>query len=114
MSLGELQENMCLRGSVPLDRFVAPLCQESTADERRAVRQTRSKPLVLALKDWFELQLTRVSGKAEIAEHIRYALNHWDGLTRFLDVPARSPEPMPSRWALTRACSLVTRCGRDS
>jgi len=56
-----------------------------SADERRAVRQTRSKPLVLALKDWFEQQLTRVSGKATIAEHIRYALNHWDGLTRFLD-----------------------------
>jgi hypothetical protein len=55
------------------------------ADERRAVRQERSKPVVLALKAWFELQLTRVSGKATIAEHIRYALNHWDGLTRFLD-----------------------------
>ena len=56
-----------------------------SADERRVVRQERSKPLVLALKTWFELQLTRVSGKAKIAEHIRYALNHWDGLTRFLD-----------------------------
>src|ERR1700744_5372560 len=56
-----------------------------SAEERRAVRQTRSKPIVLALKAWFELQLTRVSGKATIAEHIRYALNHWDGLTRFLD-----------------------------
>jgi len=56
-----------------------------SADERRAVRQTRSKPLVLALRDWFELQLTRVSGKATIAGDIRYALNHWDGLTRFLD-----------------------------
>jgi transposase len=56
-----------------------------SADERRAVRQTRSKPFVLALKAWFAQQLTRVSGKATIAEHIRYALNHWDGLTRFLD-----------------------------
>jgi transposase len=56
-----------------------------SADERRAVRQTRSKPLVLELKVWFEQQLTRVSSKATIAEHIRYALNHWDGLTRFLD-----------------------------
>jgi hypothetical protein len=26
-----------------------------------------------------------VSAKATIAEDIRYALNHWDGLTRFLD-----------------------------
>src|SRR5215469_7726482 len=56
-----------------------------SADERRAVRQERSKPLVLALKAWFEQQLARVSAKATIAEHIRYALNHWDGLTRFLD-----------------------------
>ena len=56
-----------------------------SADERRAVRQERSKPLVLALKAWFEQQLVRVSAKATIAEHLRYALNHWDGLTRFLD-----------------------------
>jgi transposase len=55
------------------------------ADERRAVRHERSRPVVLALKTWFEQQLGRVSAKATIAEHIRYALNHWDGLTRFLD-----------------------------
>jgi transposase len=53
--------------------------------ERRAVRQERSKPLVSALGAWLEQQLARVSGKAKIAEHIRYALNHWDGLSRFLD-----------------------------
>ena len=56
-----------------------------SADERRAVRHERSRPVVLALKTWFEQQLGRVSAKATIAEHIRYALNHWDGLTRFLD-----------------------------
>jgi transposase len=56
-----------------------------SAEERRAARQQRSKPLVLALKVWFEQQLTRVSAKAKIAEHLNYALNHWDGLTRFLD-----------------------------
>jgi transposase len=49
------------------------------------VRQEKSKPLVLTLKAWFEWQLTRVSAKATIPEDIRYALNHWDGLTRFLD-----------------------------
>ena len=56
-----------------------------SAEERRAARQERSMPLVLALKAWFEQQLARVSAKAAVAEHIRYALNHWDGLTRFLD-----------------------------
>jgi hypothetical protein len=49
------------------------------------VRQERSKPLVAALKTWLEQQLTRVSSKATIAEDLRYGLNHWDGLTRFLD-----------------------------
>jgi transposase len=56
-----------------------------SAENRVAVRQTQSKPLVLALKTWFEQQLARVSAKATVAEHIRYGLNHWDGLTRFLD-----------------------------
>jgi transposase len=56
-----------------------------SADARRAVRQERSRPLVVALKAWLELQLSRVSGKALIADAIRYALHHWDGLTRFLD-----------------------------
>jgi len=40
---------------------------------------------VLALKNWLEQQLARVSAKATIAEDIRYTLHHWDGLTRFLD-----------------------------
>jgi transposase len=56
-----------------------------SADERRAVRQERSKPLVLELRMWLEQQLARVSGKSLIAGAIRYALNHWDGLTRVLD-----------------------------
>ena len=39
----------------------------------------------MALRAWFEHQLTLVSGKAPIADEIRYGLNHWDGLIRFLD-----------------------------
>ena len=56
-----------------------------SAAERRAVRQERSGPLVLEIKSWFEHQLTRLSGKSKTAEAIRYALHHWEGLTRFLD-----------------------------
>ena len=49
------------------------LCDEKmirgkSADERRAVRQEKSKPLVLALKTWLEQQLARVSTKSVIAE----------------------------------------------
>jgi hypothetical protein len=56
-----------------------------SADDRRAIRQERSKPLVLDLKSWFEHQLTCLSGKSETADAIRYALHHWVGLTRFLE-----------------------------
>jgi transposase len=56
-----------------------------SADERCRVRQVESKPLVVALKAWLEHQLARVSAKASIADEIRYGLNHWDGLVRFLD-----------------------------
>jgi transposase len=73
-----------------LERIAALYAIEKTirgrsADERRAVRQNKSKPLVMALRAWFEHQLTLVSGKAPIADEIRYGLNHWDGLIRFLD-----------------------------
>jgi transposase len=54
-------------------------------EARRAVRQTESRPLVEALKAWFEQQLGRVSGKSVIAQAFRYGLNHWDGLARFID-----------------------------
>jgi transposase len=76
--------------SEALERIAALYAVEKTirgrsAEERRAVRQGRSRPLVLALKAWLEHQLTRVSAKASIADEIRYGLNHWHGLTRFLD-----------------------------
>ena len=76
--------------SEALERIAALYAIETTirgasAKERRTMRQMRSKPLVAALKTWLERQLARVSAKASIAEEIRYGLNHWDGLTRFLD-----------------------------
>jgi transposase len=56
-----------------------------SADERRAQRQGRTKPLIESLKSWLERQLSRVSGRSTIAEDIRYGLRHWEGLVRFLD-----------------------------
>src|SRR5205814_9698250 len=62
--------------SEALERIAALYAIEKTvrgksASERHAVRQEKSKPLVLALKIWFEQQLMRVSGKSLIAEVIR-------------------------------------------
>ncbi|HEX6013553.1 MAG TPA: IS66 family transposase [Geminicoccaceae bacterium] len=56
-----------------------------TAEEQRAARQERSKPLVEALQAWLTAQLERVSGKSGLAEAIRYALRHWPGLVLFLE-----------------------------
>jgi transposase len=56
-----------------------------SADERRAVRQEKAKPLTIGLKTWLEKTLAQVAGGSSIARAIRYGLNRWDGLVRFLD-----------------------------
>ncbi len=52
---------------------------------RRRARQDRSKPIVEALKPWFQQSLAAVPQGGKIGEALGYGLNHWDGLTRFLD-----------------------------
>jgi transposase len=56
-----------------------------SADERRIVRQQRSRPLIDALEPWLRAKLGLISQKGKLAEAIRYALSRWEGLTRFLD-----------------------------
>jgi transposase len=55
------------------------------AANRKAVRQQHSSPLVEAMQSWLTEQLKRISGRSTLAQAIRYALNHWDGLVRYLD-----------------------------
>jgi transposase len=52
---------------------------------RRRARQDRSRPIVEALKPWFEQSLAAVPKGGKIGEALAYGLNHWGGLTRFLD-----------------------------
>jgi transposase len=54
-------------------------------NERRAVRQERSKPLLDAMKQWLELSLRPLSHKSEMAKAIRYALGRWEALARYSD-----------------------------
>lgn len=56
-----------------------------TADERRSVRQAQTKPLADALELWLREQLARLSKGSTLAKAIRYGLNHWQGLSRFID-----------------------------
>jgi transposase len=59
--------------------------RRKTAEHRHAVRQDESRPLVRDLRAWFETQIAKLPGRSPTAEAIRYALNHWDGLERFLE-----------------------------
>ena len=52
---------------------------------RRAIRQERSKPMIEALKPWFEASLAKVSKGSKLAKALRYGLNHWDGLCLLLE-----------------------------
>ncbi len=54
-------------------------------DIRRAVRRAKSRALVEALFAWLSEQLPRLPGGSPTAGAIRYALNHREGLVRFLD-----------------------------
>ncbi len=54
-------------------------------DERRAVRQERSRPLLDAMKPWLEQTLATLSQKSATAKAIRYVLGRWVPLTRFVD-----------------------------
>jgi len=54
-------------------------------EERRTVRQAKSKPLLDSLRQWFEEILSKLSRKSETTVAIRYALTRWDALTRYVE-----------------------------
>jgi transposase len=56
-----------------------------SADQRRAVRTARAKPLFDDMRRWLEQALTQLTPKSETASAIRYALALWDALARYLD-----------------------------
>jgi transposase len=55
-----------------------------TAEQRQGVRQTKSLPLVGAMKTWLEAELKRIPPRGALADAIRYALTRWSALGLFL------------------------------
>jgi transposase len=55
------------------------------AEERREIRNTRSRPLLESLKQWFEETLGKLSRKSDTALAVRYALGRWEVLMRYCD-----------------------------
>jgi transposase len=56
-----------------------------SAEERRLIRQQKSRPLAEVFERWLRAKLALISQKGRLADAIRYALSRWDGLTRFID-----------------------------
>jgi transposase len=54
-------------------------------EERRAVRQAESKPLLDSMRQWFEATLSKLSRKSDTTAAIRYALSRWDALARYIE-----------------------------
>ena len=73
-------------------------------DVRRAVRQARSRALVEDLFAWSEAQLARLPGGSPTAKAVRYALNHRDGLVRFLDDGRIEPDTNTVERAIRPLC----------
>jgi transposase len=53
--------------------------------ERQEVRQTRAKPLLDSLHQWFDTTLAKLSRKSDTTAAIRYAIALWQALTRYCD-----------------------------
>ena len=56
-----------------------------TADERRAVRQELSRPLVDDLGTWMRAERPKLSRGNDLAKAFDYMLKRWPAFTRFLD-----------------------------
>src|SRR6266403_850160 len=54
-------------------------------DERREIRNLRSRPLLDSLKKWLEETLEKLSRKSDTAIAVRYALGRWEALLRYCD-----------------------------
>jgi transposase len=54
-------------------------------ERRRAVRQERAKPLVLAFGVWLAEARAKLSPKSRAGEKLAYFAHHWEGLQLFLD-----------------------------
>ena len=55
----------------------------SPPEQRQAIREARTQPLMAAFKIWLLEQLATLSRKSVMADAINYSLNHWEALTRF-------------------------------
>jgi transposase len=54
-------------------------------EQRREVRNQQARPLLESLKQWLEAALGKLSRKSDTALAVRYALDRWEALQRYVD-----------------------------
>ena len=59
--------------------------KELLPDERRRIRQERTKPLLEALHQWMILNRQKITDGTATAKAINYSLRRWGALTRFVE-----------------------------
>lgn len=59
--------------------------RDPTADEVRAAREQRSVPQLAAIRAWLELTEAQILPRGAMAEPIRYCLNQWRALCRYVE-----------------------------
>jgi transposase len=69
-------------------------------DERRRLRQARSRPIADALRTWAEAIVPQLSGRSELAGAFRYMLARWTALTRAFDDGRLALDNNPAERAL--------------
>jgi len=60
-------------------------CKDKTAEERYAIRQAKSKPLLEDYLGWLQKQATQITPKSSVGKAVNYCLNQWEKLTTFLE-----------------------------
>ncbi len=64
---------------------IEEIIRGQSAGQRQSVRNIRTRPLADGFRIWLDATLARISGRSKLADVIRYAIRHWEGLVRFLD-----------------------------
>jgi transposase len=82
-----------------------------SAEERRTIRQSSSKPLCEDLHAWLKLERQRVPDGSATAKAIDYSLNRWEALTNYLadgnvQIDNNHIENLVRPWAMGRKAWL--------
>jgi transposase len=67
------------------ERKLANMTANQFYQKRYSVRQDQSKPIMIEFKTWLDENCLTVLPQSPLGKAFAYVINHWEGLTRFLE-----------------------------